>query len=75
MNNEIRHVTWGFGNAWISLSTFSPIGLKETHPQTSNEVMSFEQKKIKNDCQIFIRPKKTQIMVKYENCVLKEDIK
>ena len=46
MNNEIRHVTWGFGNAWISLSTFSPIGLKETHPQTSNEVMSFEQKKI-----------------------------
>ena len=36
MNNEIRHVTWGFGNVWISLSTFSSIGLKETHPQTSN---------------------------------------
>ena len=36
MNNEIRHVTWGFGNVWISLSTFSPIGLEETHPQTSN---------------------------------------
>ena len=25
MNNEIRHVTWGFGNVWISLSTFSSI--------------------------------------------------
>ena len=72
MNSEIRHVTWGYGNVWISLSTFSPIGLKETHPK---QVMSFEQKKIKNDCQIFIRHEKTQIMVKYESCVLIEDIK
>ena len=37
--------------------------------------MSFEQKKIKNDCQIFFRHEKTQIMVKYESCILKEDIK
>ena len=36
MNNEIRHVTWGFGNVWITFSTFSSIGLQETHPQTSN---------------------------------------
>ena len=72
MNNEIRHVTWGFGNVWISLSTFSPIGLEETHPQ---KVMSFEQKKIKNNCQILIRNEKTQIMVKYERCIIIEDIK
>ena len=37
--------------------------------------MSFEQKKIKNDCQILIRHEKTQIMVKYESCILIEDIK
>ena len=55
MNNEIRHVNWGFGNVWISLSTFSSITLKEKHPK---QVMSFEQKKIKNDCQIFIRLEK-----------------
>ena len=30
---------------------------------------------LKNDCQIFIRHEKTQIMVKYESCILKEDIK
>ena len=36
MNNEIRHMTWGFGNVWITLSTCSSISLKETHPQTSN---------------------------------------
>ena len=45
MNNEIRHVTWGFGNVWISLSTFSPIGLKETHPQTSNVFWTEKDKK------------------------------
>ena len=55
MNNEIRHVTLSFGNVWISLSTFPSIGLKQTHLK---QVMSFEQKKIKNVCQIFIRLKK-----------------
>ena len=30
---------------------------------------------LKNDCQIFIRLEKTQIMIQYESCVLIEDIK
>ena len=77
MNNEIRNVTSGFRNVSISLSTFSSmstfssIGLKDTPKQ----VMSFEQKKIKKDCQFFIRLEKIQMMVKYESCVLIEDIK
>ena len=45
---------------------------KHTHKQVMSK---FEQKKIKNDCQIFIRLQKTQIMVKYESCVRIEDFK
>ena len=37
MNNEIRHMTWGFWNVWNTLSTFSSISLKETHPETREE--------------------------------------
>ena len=39
MNNKIHHVTWGFGNVWITLSTFSSIGLNETHPRQLTNVI------------------------------------
>ena len=52
-----------------------PFHLLAQKKHTPKQVMSFEQKKIKNDCQIFIRHEKPQIMVKYESCILKEDIK
>ena len=36
MNNKILHVICGFGNVWITLSTFSSFDSNETHCETSN---------------------------------------
>ena len=42
---------------------------------TPKQVMSFEQKNIKNARQVFITLKKPQIMIKYERYFLIEDFK
>ena len=50
----------------------TPDAGRRTTPRVWHKLPTGE---LKNDCQFFIRLEKTQIMVKYESCVLTEDIK